>query len=105
MLARTLMHSPQLVILDEPTVGLDPHVRRDIWDVIKALKQDNVTVILTTHYLDEVEVLADRICMLDKGVVLLIDTPENLKKAHDQKNLEEVFIKLIKSCEAEETCE
>jgi len=50
LLARTLMHSPKLVILDEPTVGLDPHVRRDIWEVIKGLKKDNVTVLLTTHY-------------------------------------------------------
>lgn len=104
LLARTLMHSPQLVILDEPTVGLDPHVRRDIWEIIKGLKKDGVTVILTTHYLDEVEQLADRVCLLDKGVIRLIDTPENLKKAHSQNNLEEVFIKLINECEKEGTC-
>ena len=105
LLARTLMHSPRLVILDEPTVGLDPHIRRDIWEVIKELKKDNITVLLTTHYLDEAEKLADRVCLLDKGVIQLIDTPENLKKAHEQSNLEEVFIKLIKESEKEESKE
>ncbi len=101
LLARTLMHSPRLVILDEPTVGLDPHVRRDIWEVIKGLKKDNVTVLLTTHYLDEAEELADRVCLLDKGIIRFIDTPENLKNAHGQKNLEETFIKLINESNSE----
>lgn len=104
LIARTLMHSPKLVIFDEPTVGLDPHVRRDIWEVIKGLKKENVTVLLTTHYLDEAEQLADRVCVLDKGVIRLVDTPDNLKKAHDQKNLEDVFIKLIEECKDEGTC-
>src|SRR5207244_4160024 len=53
LIARALMHSPKLVILDEPTVGLDPHIRRQLWDIILDLKKDGVTVILTTHYLDE----------------------------------------------------
>ncbi len=95
MLARTLIHKPDLVILDEPTVGLDPHVRRDIWEVIKQLRSSGVTVLLTTHYLDEAEQLSDRVCLLDKGVIQLVDTPENLKKIHGQANLEEVFIKLM----------
>lgn len=95
LLARTLMHSPELVILDEPTVGLDPHVRRDIWEIIKGLRYDGVTVLLTTHYLDEAEVLSDRVCILDKGVIQLIDTPQNLLNKHGEKNLEELFIKLI----------
>lgn len=99
MIARALMHEPKLVILDEPTVGLDPHVRRDIWEVIKDLKKENVTILLTTHYLDEAEILSDRVCLLDRGVIQLIDTPENLKKAHGQKNLEDVFVKLIKESE------
>lgn len=104
LIARTLMHSPQLVIFDEPTVGLDPHVRRDIWEVIKGLKKDGVTVLITTHYLDEAEQLCDRVCLLDKGVIRLIDTPANLKAAHSQANLEEVFIKLINECDGEGTC-
>lgn len=96
MIARALMHKPQLVILDEPTVGLDPHIRRQLWDSIKALKKLGATVILTTHYLDEAEALSDRICILDKGEILLIDTPENLKQIHDKANLEEVFLALMK---------
>lgn len=95
LLARTLMHQPKIVILDEPTVGLDPHIRRNLWDVIKALKHDGVTVLLTTHYLDEAEYLSDRVCILDKGVIKLIDTPENLKATYKQDNLENVFIELI----------
>ena len=99
MIARSLMHEPKLVILDEPTVGLDPHVRRDIWEVIKDLKKENVTVLLTTHYLDEAEKLSDRVCLLDRGVIQLIDTPEHLKQSHGQNNLEDVFVKLIKESE------
>ncbi len=99
MIARSLMHEPKLVILDEPTVGLDPHVRRDIWEVIKDLKKENVTVLLTTHYLDEADKLSDRVCLLEKGVIQLIDTPDNLKSLHGQANLEDVFVKLIKEGE------
>ena len=61
MIARSLMHSPALLLLDEPTVGLDPHIRRQLWKKIKELKQLNVTIILTTHYLEEAEQLADRV--------------------------------------------
>ncbi len=96
LLARTLMHQPKIVILDEPTVGLDPQIRRSLWDVIKQLKEDGITVLLTTHYLDEAEYLADRVCILDQGVIKLIDTPEHLKQVYQQDNLEEVFIELIK---------
>jgi ABC-2 type transport system ATP-binding protein len=95
MLARTLIHQPELVILDEPTVGLDPHVRRDIWDIIKELRDSGVTVLLTTHYLDEAEKLSNRVCVLDRGVIRLIDTPVNLMSAHGKANLEEVFIALM----------
>ncbi len=95
ILARTLMHNPKLVILDEPTVALDPHIRRNLWEVIKELKQEGITILLTTHYLEEAEVLSDRVCILDKGVIKLIDTPENLKKNFSKSNLEDVFIKLM----------
>lgn len=102
MLARTLIHKPELVILDEPTVGLDPHVRRDIWNIIKDLRDLGVTILLTTHYLDEAEKLSDRVCVLDRGVIQLIDTPENLKTLHGKANLEEVFIKLMNEAHEEE---
>ncbi len=95
LIARTLMHSPKLVILDEPTVGLDPHVRHQLWEVIQKLKEEGITVILTTHYLDEAEKLCDRICIIDQGNLKLIDTPSNLKKLWKEEKLENVFIKLI----------
>ncbi len=95
LLARTLMHSPKIVILDEPTVALDPHIRRNLWDIIKQLKNEGVTVLLTTHYIEEAEVLSDRVCILDQGVIKLIDTPDNLKKDYSKENLEDVFIKLM----------
>ncbi len=96
MIARSLMHNPKLVLLDEPTVGLDPHIRRQLWDKIKELKRQGITVLLTTHYLDEAEQLSDRVCILDKGQVRLIDTPDKLMADFKQKNLEDVFIELMK---------
>ena len=95
MIARSLMHSPKLVILDEPTVGLDPHIRRQLWSKILELKNEDVTVILTTHYLDEAEQLSDRVCIIDKGLIKLIDTPENLLADFKKKNLEDVFLGLM----------
>lgn len=97
MIARALMHNPQLVILDEPTVGLDPHIRRQLWQQIRDLKQLGVTVILTTHYLDEAEQLSDRVCVLDDGLIKLIETPDKLKADFGMKNLEDVFIALMEN--------
>lgn len=97
MLARSLMHRPELIILDEPTVGLDPHIRRDVWQLIRELKNEGMTVLLTTHYLDEAEKLSDRVCILDAGRVKLIDTPDKLMQDFKQQNLEDVFISLLKS--------
>jgi len=99
MIARSLMHSPKIVILDEPTVGLDPHIRRGLWDIIVELKKSGVTVILTTHYLDEAERLADRVCIIDKGRIKLIDTPKQLLSDFEQSTLEEVFLNLLKKAE------
>ena len=100
LVARALMHHPQLMILDEPTVGLDPHIRRQIWEVIKILKSIHVTVILTTHYLDEAEYLSDRVCLIHNGLIRTVDTPDNLKKFHQKNNLEEVFLKFVDDPEA-----
>lgn len=95
LLARALMHSPKLLILDEPTVGLDPHIRHQLWDIIKSLKEQGVAIVLTTHYLDEAEYLADRVCLLDSGKVRLIDTPTGLKNTYKKTSLEDVFIQLL----------
>lgn len=97
MIARSLIHQPKLIILDEPTVGLDPHIRRQLWDVIKSLKNSGVSVLLTTHYLDEAEKLSDRVCILDKGQIKIIDTPEKLMADFKQNNLEDMFIELLKA--------
>ena len=94
MIARALIHSPSIVVLDEPTVGLDPAIRRQLWECIKSLKEVGVTIILTTHYLEEAELLSDRVCILDKGKILLIDKPQNLKQQFSKQNLEEVFLHL-----------
>lgn len=95
-IARSLMHNPRLLILDEPTVGLDPHIRHHLWEEIRNLKRKGVTIILTTHYLDEAEVLSDRICILDKGKIMLIDTPANLATVYQKSRLEDIFIQLMK---------
>jgi len=93
-IARALVHNPRIVIMDEPTVALDPHIRRHIWDLIKGLKGQGVTVILTTHYLDEAEKLADRVCMMTAGVIDFIDTTENILQKNSGKNLEDIFVDL-----------
>ncbi len=95
VIARALLTNPKIVILDEPTVGLDPHIRHQLWEIIRELKKLNIAVILTTHYLDEAEVLSDRICILDQGNIKLIDTAENLKTAYNQSNLESVFLQIM----------
>lgn len=91
MIARALMHDPEFIIFDEPTVGLDPSARKQLWDIIKNLGK---TVLLTTHYLEESEALSDRICILEKGRVLLIDKTSNIKANNEKRNLEEIFIRL-----------
>lgn len=97
MIARSLIHKPEFIILDEPTVGLDPHIRRNLWEIIKDLKKEGITVLLTTHYLDEAEKLSDRVCILDNGIIKLIDTPDKLMADFKQKNLEDMFIELLKA--------
>jgi ABC-2 type transport system ATP-binding protein len=96
MLARSVIHKPKLIILDEPTVALDPHVRHQLWDYIKLLKKNNMCILLTTHYLDEAEALSDRVCVLEQGKVRLIDTPANLMRLFQKGSLEDVFVHLMK---------
>lgn len=96
MIARTLIHQPELVILDEPTVGLDPDIRHQLWYYIKHIRSQGTTVLLTTHYLDEAEELADRVCVLDRGEVKMIDTPANLMKSFQEESLEDVFLQLTR---------
>jgi ABC-2 type transport system ATP-binding protein len=79
-IARGLIHRPKVLFLDEPTLGLDAQTRRHIWDYIKDLnKNSDVTIILTTHYMEEADYLCDRIAIIDYGKIVALDTPENLK--------------------------
>ena len=99
------MHDPKVFFLDEPTTGLDPQARRNLWELIKMVRDRGVTVIMTTHYLDEAELLCDRVAIMDSGTIIALDTPKKLikdllgkgfKKTRQvqQANLEDVFIDL-----------
>ena len=77
MLARSLINKPALLMLDEPTTGLDPHSRHSVWDKLNHLKSNKTTIILTTHYMEEAEKLCDRVAIMNSGKIVAIDTPDN----------------------------
>ncbi len=93
LLARSLMNTPEILILDEPTTGLDPHSRRAVWDKLNHLKKKGTTLLLTTHYMEEAEKLCDRVAIMDSGKIVTIDSPSHLMKLHGS-NLEDVYLKL-----------
>jgi ABC-2 type transport system ATP-binding protein len=104
-IATTLINKPLIIFLDEPTTGLDPQARRNLWDLIIDIRSKGTTIIITTHYMDEAEVLCDRVAIIDSGKIVAIDSPHNLidnlvatgferKKEVKQANLEDVFIHL-----------
>lgn len=84
LLAIALTNSPELIILDEPTTGLDPQARRHLWDIVTGIKNSGRTIILTTHYMEEAEKLCDRIAIMDYGKLIDIDTPDSLLSRHGQ---------------------
>jgi ABC-2 type transport system ATP-binding protein len=79
LIARALLPEPSVLFLDEPSIGLDPQIRRQMWEVIRKTRIDGRTVVITTHYIEEAEVLCDRVCILFKGSLIALDTPGNLK--------------------------
>jgi len=89
-----LINDPQIVFLDEPTVGMDARARRKTWTFIGDLKQQDKTIVLTTHYIEEAEALCDRVGIVDYGELIALGSPKELMKKHDAKNLEEVFMKI-----------
>ncbi len=91
----SLIHNPKLLILDEPTAGVDPVSRREFWHTITDLVKDGITVLVTTHYMDEASI-CDIIGFIYNSKLITIDTPENLYKEHNTENLEEVFINYVK---------
>ncbi|MCG8642595.1 MAG: ABC transporter ATP-binding protein [Desulfobacterales bacterium] len=82
LLGLAIIPRPEMVFLDEPTTGLDPQARRNFWKLIKKIKAEKTTVLLTTHYMEEAEILCDRIAIMDRGKLLEIDTPERLLSSH-----------------------
>lgn len=95
LIGRALMPKPRIVIFDEPTVGLDPDIRKKLWQQIRDLKREGITVILTTHYLDEAEALSDRVCILHQGTIMLIESVSELKEKHKKEKLEDIFLDLV----------
>ncbi|KEZ53361.1 ABC transporter ATP-binding protein [Metabacillus indicus] len=88
-IALALVHDPWIIFLDEPTTGLDPQARRTLWDIIFKLKERGVTVVLTTHYMDEAHVLCDRIAIMDQGKLIALDTPAQLvRNLHSENAVE-----------------
>ena len=104
-IATTLINQPKIIFLDEPTTGLDPQARRNLWDLVKDIRSKGTTVIITTHYMDEAEQLCDRVAIMDEGKIIALDTPDKLiddlvatgferPKVTKSANLEDVFIHL-----------
>jgi ABC-2 type transport system ATP-binding protein len=104
-IATTLINNPRVIFLDEPTTGLDPQARRNLWDLIRDIRNQGTTVIITTHYMDEAEELCDRIAIMHEGRIVKMDSPENMidelvsngferKKQVKSANLEDVFLTL-----------
>ena len=104
-LAVTLINNPKIIFLDEPSTGLDPQARRNLWDLIKKIQASGTTVIITTHYMEEAEYLCNRVAIIDEGKIIAVDTPDKLidqliasgferKKEIKGANLEDVFIQL-----------
>lgn len=104
-IATTLINKPKIIFLDEPTTGLDPQARRNLWELIKSIRNEGTTVIITTHYMDEAEVLCDRVAIIDNGKIIALNSPDKLidelvdtgferPKEVKKANLEDVFINL-----------
>ncbi|MCK9403601.1 MAG: ABC transporter ATP-binding protein [Chitinophagaceae bacterium] len=104
-IATTLINHPKIIFLDEPTTGLDPQARRNLWDLIRDIRSKGTTVIITTHYMDEAEVLCDRVAIIDSGKIIALNSPDKLidelvatgferPKEVKRANLEDVFIQL-----------
>jgi len=102
-IAAALVHNPKVFFLDEPTTGLDPQARRRLWELVQRLQKRDITVILTTHYMEEAEVLCERVAIMDEGTIVAMDSPKNLvqqllkrgfkkERRVEQADLEDVFI-------------
>jgi ABC-2 type transport system ATP-binding protein len=93
MIARALMHDPRVLLLDEPTTGLDPQARRALWDTLKGLQRRGLTIILTTHYMEEADRLCQRLAIIDHGSILTVDTPAALKRSLPGGHILDVWVR------------
>jgi ABC-2 type transport system ATP-binding protein len=87
MIAKALAHEPQILFLDEPTAGVDVELRRDMWEMVRGLRQSGVTIILTTHYIEEAEVIADRVGVMNKGEIILVEEKDTLMRKLGRRQL------------------
>lgn len=97
VLAKALIHEPNILILDEPTAGADVELRHLLWKMLRGLHQQGKTILLTTHYLEEAERLCERVAILHRGQLCAIGTPQQLMRERHQPRLEDVFLELVKS--------
>jgi ABC-2 type transport system ATP-binding protein len=95
LLARALMHRPRLVILDEPTAGVDFELRQELWRYIRRLHEEGTTILLTTHYLEEAETLCEEIALIRMGELIARDTAEGLRETYDASTLADVYVKAM----------
>ena len=95
LLARALLHEPRLVILDEPTAGVDIELRHELWRYIRRLHEQGTTILLTTHYLEEAEALCEEIALISAGRIIARDTAEGLKRHYGAETLEQVYLKSV----------
>ena len=87
LIAKALSHEPKILFLDEPTAGVDINLRRDMWRAVKELKENGVTIILTTHYIEEAEAISDRVSVINNGEIIITDNKNDLMQKMGQKNL------------------